>query len=811
MNNSYQTAQARAGLNSQLKNYTCRMYLWQRFILILIWVVVYSSVSEAQSKPTAFIVRGKVTVAETGEPIYGAHLYIENATGTTTNAAGNYFVYLPAGNYVLSTSAVGYETDEQPIAVHGDTIIHIALSTSIEALDEVVVTTTNDRVKSIGMGLSTVNLQTIKKIPALLGEPDLIRSLLLMPGVSTVGEGATGFNVRGGGVDQNLVLLDDAPVFNTSHVFGFLTAFNTNAIAHADLYKSGIPAQFGGRAASVLDIRLRQGNMQQLHGQASLGLMTASASADGPLSNKTTYLLSLRSSYSDWLLKVVPENSVRQSRASFYDGIAKVTHAIGKNHQLSLGTYHSQDSFQFPGDTVYGWRTQNYTLKWAATLKPNIFLMTSVVSGNYQYLVDGIQRTNEFTWQAGIRYQHVKSDVAITYSENHKGMAGLGAERYAANQGELIPDDDSNINPFTMGKETGWVYSAFYQHSIDFTDKLGLMVGMRVSVFQLLGAGAINQYQPGQPKSSQTWLGLTNYDKGEKIISYTGFEPRLSLKYSINGRASLKFGFDQTWQYLHLVSNTSAISPIDLWKLSGPYIKPQLGRQLSVGYFQAGNKKGYTYSTEVYFKIMQHVVDYKDGAELLLNDKLEADLLQGDGRAYGAEWMVEKTAGRLTGWMSYTLSRTERKVAGPTIQETINQGSYYPANFDRLHNVNLTGSYQKTKRVAWGFNFTVASGRPVTYPTASYGFGGVRVVNYELRNNGRTPAYHRLDISLTIKNRPRGNKKTQGEWVASLYNVYARKNPYSIFFRSNYGTVPQPYRLAVIGTIVPSLAYHITF
>lgn len=766
----------------------------------------------AQQSKNVFTVRGKIIELETGEAITRANIF-NNTTnaGTSSNDYGVFFIKMPQGLNSITASSIGYITLQTSVNITSDTVLILKLEANVQSLDEVIISSDADRVNSLRIGSNTINLQTIKRIPPLLGEPDLIRSLLLLPGITTVGEGATGFNVRGGGIDQNLVLLDDAPIFNTAHLFGFLTAFNSYTIGHADLFKAGIPASFGGRASSVLDVKIKQGNNQKIGGQAGIGLMSANLFLEGPVTKKTTFLTSIRGSYSDWLLKTVPEPEVNQSKASFYDATLKISHQFNENNQLSLTGYISNDAFKFAGDTTYRWNTQNFTLRWGTLINKKLFLVTSAVSSNYGYSINGRATTNEFNWQAGINYKHLKSDLSIQYNDTHKGEVGIGINNYSVNLGELEPESNSNINTFNMEDERALIGFAYYSHQAELNSRLSMQAGIRASIYYLVGPGAINNYEPGKPLTGSTWIGRTPYSRGEIIKQYGGFEPRLSFRWQLNSKSSIKGGFDQTIQYIHLVSNTSAVSPIDLWKLSDTYLAPQKGKQVSVGYFRNLANGKLSLSTEIFYKTMFNLVDYKDGAELLLNDQLETDLLQGSGRAFGTEWMLEKNTGKLTGWISYTLARTERKIEGTHPEETINKGNYYPANFDKLHNLSVTGSYQKTKQVSFGFNFVFSSGRPITYPTASYNFGGIRVVNYELRNNQRSPAYHRLDISMEIKSKQRTGRSWQGAWVVSLYNVYARKNPYSIFFRSDYGVRAQAYRLAVIGTIIPSLAYSIKF
>jgi hypothetical protein len=450
-------------------------------------------------------------------------------------------------------------------------------------------------------------------------------------------------------------------------------------------------------------------------------------------------------------------------------------------------------------------------LLWNWELSPSLNLFTSAVSSHYAYTVEGRQPTNEFDWNAGVDFQSIKTDASFMITQQQSFSIGVGVDWYKVNPGQLHPLTDSNINPFLMANGHGQVFYAYFSHQWEVSEKVSLLTGFRYSIFNLKGPGNINRYASGLPRSGITYTRSDEFRSGDKIQEYNGYEPRVCLRFGINKRSSVKMAFDQTIQYLHLISNTSAVSPVDVLKLSDPYLKPETGQQYSAGYFRTLGDLFCNFSAEVFYKRMNNVVDYKDGAVLLLNDRLEASLLQGEARAYGIEWMIEKKQGSLTGWLAYTLSRTERKFESEFETETINRGDYFPADYDKPHNLSLTISYEKSKRIAYGMNFIFSTGRPISYPVGSYNFNGIRVANFEERNNERTPAYHRLDLSMEIHSREKPGRKWKSSWVFSLYNAYARKNPYSIFFRSDHGIVAESFRLAVIGTVIPSISYSINF
>ncbi|MEO5975709.1 MAG: TonB-dependent receptor [Chryseolinea sp.] len=775
-------------------------------------LICHTSFGQPATPQNKILIRGKVEDGGNGETIVGANVLVSGVgIGTTTNASGEYFLRLSRGRNTLTISFVGYQILNVVFDAQRDTTLLNEL-TPATMLQEIVVTGELDHVQSFQIGQNILNISALQKIPPLLGEPDIVRGLLLMPGVSTVGEGATGFNVRGGAVDQNLILLDDAPVFNTSHLFGFITAFSSTAVSSAELYKGGLPINYGGRVASVLDVKLRQGNKRNISGRFGVGILATNLTIEGPiLSPRTTFLVSGRVSYSNWLLNAIQNPRLKESKASFYDGTVKVTHDFNKNHKLSFTSYTSHDHFKFPGDTTYGWSTQNFSLKALSTLRSNVFLTTTLVSSNYKYIVSGNQPTNEFDFSAGIGFRSAKIDATWAVSPNIKLEFGAGGDRYSVALGQLDPVGASNINGIKGNKEYANVTFGYVGTQFDWSDHFTVRGGMRLLSYQLVGPGKINEYTSGQPRSEDTFTGTASYSSDQTIQRYARWEPRVSMRYKVNEKSAFKLALDQTAQFIHVISNTSAVSPVDLWKLSDPYLKPQKGRQVSIGYFRSVHQQNYELSLEAYYKHVDNVVDYKDGGHLLLNDRLEADLLQGIARSYGVEAMLEKKQGKITGWLSYTLSRTERRIKSSFPEEQINSGKFYPASYDKPHVFSATASYQVSSRVSWGFNFVLYSGRPITYPTAGYTYQQISIANFEQRNNARTPAYHRLDLSLQVNSKSIPTRKWKGTWVFSLYNVYARKNPYSIFFRSDYFTVAQPYRLSVIGMVVPSVSYTISF
>jgi hypothetical protein len=763
-----------------------------------------------------YTITGIVRDNKNSEPLIGITLFVQELqTGTLTNEYGRYTLTLPSAYYHISITALGYEEDEFEIALQQDSIIDITLYDQSTQLQEIIVydMAEDKNVSDISMGTTRINLQTLNKIPPMMGEVDVIRSIMLLPGVTSVGEGATGFNVRGGSVDQNQILLDEAPVFNPSHFFGFFTAFNAKAIKDLTISKGGIPAQYGGRISSILDIKLRQGNNNRIHGEGGIGLITSNLLIDGPIiKDKTTFLFSGRATYSDWLLRYIPDKQINNSSAYFHDFIGKVTHQINPRNNISISGYTSMDKFKFPGDSIYGWSNYSATLKWSTTLNHRLFNMNSFIFSNYDYTVWGTIPENAFKWMAGIQYYGLKSDYTFLPNLKNKMDAGIHLNFYGVKLGDLVPDgNESNVNMFRIDPERALESAIYLNHEYKFNPDLTLMGGVRYSHYILFGPGITYFYDPTELKSISTVTEQREYGPGEIIQQYGGFEPRISLRYGFDKNTSLKMSYNRMRQYIHLISNTSAVSPVDIWKLSDSHLKPQIGDQVALGLFKNFKSNTYETSVELYYKFIQNSLDYKNGAELVLNRNLERELVNGVIRAYGAEFLLRKNKGRLNGWIAYTLSRAERKVKNKIPEETINSGNYYPVNYDKLHDLAMVINYDFTRRHSFSLNYVFYSGRPISYPTGSFGYEAFLIANFEVRNQERIPAYHRLDLSFSIAGNHRKDKKWESSWTFSIYNLMGRKNPYSIFFKARGYKAAQAYRLSVIGAAIPSITYNFKF
>ncbi|WP_299825070.1 TonB-dependent receptor [uncultured Pontibacter sp.] len=761
-------------------------------------------------------VSGTVRDAQTGEAIAGAAVVAEKGNaGTTTDEKGYFRLAVQAGENTLTVSYLGYEKISLRFNGSKNTTLNVQLVRSSVQLSEVGVVAqrpAHDNINSVQSGITNLSIVTVKSVPAFLGEVDVVKSIKLLPGVSSVGEAATGFNVRGGSIDQNLVLLDGAPLFNSAHLFGFFSVFNPDAVADVTLYRGGVPAQYGGRISSVLDVRQREGSLEGFALNGGVGIISARLAVEGPIiTGKTSFLIAGRSSYSDWLLRKMPDATIRNSSASFYDVSAKISHSFHQRSKLSLSGYRSSDAFGFSGDTLYNWSTNAGTAKYTHRFSPGFSMDITGVYTAYTFKVNAEERVNASEYSNGIELKSIKADFMLVAGK-HTANFGASAMDYTFRQGSLKPTaPESQVLPLQLQQEHALESALYLNDEVKVSPKLSLMYGLRYSFYANYGAGQVYQYQPGVPKQERTITDTLHFKSGEIIETYHGAEPRVAVNYTLNERSAIKLGYNRHRQYIHLISNTTTISPTDIWKSSNTYVRPQVGDQLSLGYFRNFRQNVIEASVEGYFKQIKNMPDYKNGANLYLNKTLEADLLAGAGRAYGVEASINKVSGKLTGWLNYTYARSEISIKGATAAETINNGNYYPTSYDKPHTLNLVGSYEAGKRWVLAGNFTYSTGRPVTAPLSHYVIGDFVVPHFGDRNQQRIPDYHRLDLSVSLLPQKAKSKRWQGTWNLSLYNVYGRKNPYAVFFRQIQGSPPRAYQLAVVGVPLPSVSYDFKF
>lgn len=761
------------------------------------------------------IVSGYVLTLNSEEALIGSTVYIHQLdTGTAADENGYYSITIPTGVYSFQANSVGLEPQTQQLIITKDTTLNFSLADRVITLSEVVVRdeAEDQNVSDIAVGRTKLDMMTMQGIPAFLGEVDVVRSILLLPGVSSVGEGATGFNVRGGSVDQNLILIDETPIFNVSHLFGIFSAFNQDIVQDVTLLKGGIPARYGGRLSSVLDVKTKEHYSDKFSGKGGIGLIASRLTLDIPLiKEKLSVTVGGRISYSDYLMRQLPDPELKNSSAWFYDANLKVNYKINRKNTMHFSYYSSQDKFKLPSDTSYHWGTNNMSLRWNHLFGENLVGNFTALISKYKYGVGNKDEKYAFDWDAGVDNKSVKVDFTWLAGEKNKVDFGGSYIRFSFLQGDLTPGPLSSVIPISIPDDYANEFAVYLGDEWDISDNYSIMAGLRYSFFQNVGPSEVNIYEEGLPKSSNTLIDVQSYSQGEVINSYGGLEPRFSFRFALPLNSSIKLSYNRMYQYIHLLSNTMAVTPIDLWKPSGLYIRPEYSNQYSIGYFKNFLENSLETSVELYYKDITDLLDYKDGARLVLNKYIDEELLHGDGRAYGIEFFIRKKIGRLTGWVAYTYSRTERKVIGLNEDETINFGEYYPAYYDRPHDFTLTGHYKITRRWSFSANYVFMSGRPVTYPESKYIIDRFTVAGYGERNKYRTPNYHRLDISITLDGNLKRNKKWDGSWTFSVYNLFARKNAYSVYFRAFNNAVPEAYKLSVIGTAFPSITYNFKF
>jgi hypothetical protein len=780
-----------------------------QFLKIPLWLCLMLLVVNgmAQEKHT---LSGHIRDATNGEELIGANIYItELETGISTNVYGFYSLSLIPRNYKIQISYLGYQPQLIPLNLDKSKVLDIEMHPEGIFIDEIVVLAEEEdqNITNIEMSVEKLTARQIKQIPQVLGEADLIRSIQMLPGVSTVGEGATGFNVRGGNVDQNLILLDEATVYNSSHLFGLFSVFNVDAIKDSKLYKGGIPAKYGGRLSSVLDVRQRDGNRKNFAMNGGIGLIASRLTLEGPIQKEnSSFMIAGRRSYGDLFLKF--DEDLKENAVYFYDLNAKANFKLGKKDHLYLSGYFGRDVFNFGDDFSSDWGNATASLRWNHLFSDKLFSNFTAIYSDYGYSFGVPEGAEAFDWDARIFNYLLKGDFTYFFEPTTQLDFGFESNYYRFHPGKALGLGDQSIfneinTPHKYALESA-VYVSFEHEPIK---NLTLQYGLRFSNFQRLGKGDIYLYENGDPSGENAIIDTLSYDSFDKIISFSSPEPRFSANYVINERNAVKLSYNRMQQYIHLVSNTTSATPIDIWTPAGTHIEPATVNQIAIGYFKNFKNNAYEASIEGFYKDFDNLLDYKDGAELLLNETLETELLRGEGRAYGLELAIRKNKGVFTGWLSYTLSKSERKVDG------INNGKYYPSNYDKTHDLSIATSWKLNEKWNLSTNFAFATGRPITYPASRYVFDDIIVPHYNNRNGARTPSYHRMDVGLQFTPNKRPEKRWKSSWEFGAYNVYAKRNAYSIFFRQNedFPQETEAVRLSIFGSILPYVTYNFSF
>ncbi len=767
----------------------------------------------AQGKYT---VSGYVKDIKNGEGLIGVSVYVrEVATGVTTNPYGFYSITLPEGQYTMVFSYIGYEKQTKPVSMKADQRLEIEMATESTQLQEVVVSTRkeDENVRSMEMSVNKIDIKTIRQIPALLGEVDVIRSIQLLPGVTTVGEGASGFNVRGGDVSQNLVLLDEAPVYNSSHLFGFFSVFNPDAVKDVKLIKGGIPAQYGGRISSILDVRMKEGNTKKREVNGGIGTIFSRLTYEQPFAaGKGSFILAARRSYIDVLAKPFLNKDLKNTRFNFYDLTAKINYRLDDKNTFFASGYFGRDVFG--ADFGFGWGNGTATARWNHVFSNKLFMNLTTYYSNYDYSLESDRNDpdakDKFEWKSKIISTSIKPDFTYYLTPNNQLSFGGQYISYDTRPGRAIAISSGERRDISLDPRYGDESALYVGNEQKISDRLSLQYGLRYSFYRNLGPGQVYEYEEVQKGERKfPLLPGTAVEKGEVIKQYGNWEPRFSINVGLSSTASIKASYNRTAQYMHLLSNTAASSPLDVWTLSTSLIKPEIADQVALGWFQNFRDNTYEASVEIYYKKLQNQIDYVRNSDLLLNRYVEGDLLFGKGQAYGAEFFVRKNKGRLTGWLSYTLARTERLIEG------VNNDDWFPARFDKPHNFTAVGIYALKERLTLSTTFTFASGTPATFPTNRFEFNGWALPYnvYNARNNNRIPPYHRLDLALTLKAKKKLFKVGESEWVLSVYNAYNRRNPYSVYVRQNEenSLITEAVRFSVIGSVIPAVTYNFKF
>ena len=787
--------------------------------IIALLLLIFSFKSFSQEKCT---LSGTITDANNNETLIGATIFIEELNaGTSTNEYGFYSITVPKGTYTILVSYLGYKNNKEVIILNSNIKNNFKIFIEEEILNEVIIETDKKatNIRKAEMSVNKLSIASIKKMPVVLGEVDVLKSILLLPGVTNAGEGASGFNVRGGGADQNLILLDEANIFNSSHVFGFFSVFNPDAIKDLKLYKGGIPARFGGRASSVLDIYQKDGSSKGFHMNGGIGIISSRLLAEGPIvKDKGSFLIGGRASYGHLFLKLSEEN--KNNSVYFYDLNSKFSYKLNANNSFYLSNYYGRDVFTINKSFSNTYGNTTFNLRWNHLFTDKLFSNLSLIYSDYYYGLT-IQNVG-FKWDSGIKNYNIKYDFKNYVSENLKLNYGVNAIYYNFNPGTLSPTDaNSGINFKQLEKKYALEPAIYLDAEQNISKKISFSYGLRYSLFYRLGQSNINIYQDNNPVvfnqqqqiyEKATPIGTEFYSKNKTIANFNNVEPRAAFSYQLNDNQSIKASYNRMVQYLQLISNTTSPTPLDVWTPSDTFIKPQIADQIAVGFFKNFKNSMYSLEIETYYKKVANRIDYIDGANLIANEAIEQIILNGRLRSYGLEIMLRKNEGKFNGWISYTLSKSQQQTPGRNALETgINNGQWYNSIYDKTHNLATTASYKLSDKWSFGANFALQTGQPVTFPNGQYQYLGITVPSYSLRNENRLPTYHHLDISATLYSNKNKNRKWKSEWVFSIYNLYGRKNAASIGFRQNADSgVNEAIKTSIFG-IVPAVSYNFKF
>ena len=767
--------------------------------IIALFILCQAPMAYGQDKIT---LSGFIKDKASDETLIGATVFIRSEQlGTATNAYGFYSLSVPPGEYTVEYSFVGYETKEIQVKLEADVTQSVRLGAASVEINAVTVSSKsrNQNIKKTQTSVVQMDAKTLKKLPVLLGEPDLMKSIQIMPGIQTPVEGSTGFSVRGGSMDQNLILLDEAPVYNPSHLLGFFSVFNGDAIKDVTLYKGDIPASAGGRLSSLLDVRMREGNRQKFRASGGIGLISSRLTLEGPIKkNKGSFIISGRRTYADLFLKMSSDSTIRKNKLFFYDFNLKANYSLNDNNRFYISGYFGRDQYRHGSKIGFRWGNATFTARWNHLFSSKLFSNLTLIYSKYNYKMEMKRQTPEYDWTSRLVNFSAKYDFSWYMSPNNTVRFGAQATRHFIQPGKFtISGEESD---YKVPNNKALEYAVYLQQEQKIGTKFSYNLGLRVSAFQNIDSATVYKIENFEVTDA------IHYGKNKIYNTYVRLDPRFSARYLINEENSLKASYCRTHQYVQLASNSQGGSPLDVWFPASKYVKPQVSDQVSVGWFRNFDRNRWEASVELFHKWMDNQIDFDANANLLLNNQLEKELRFGEAKSYGAEFLLKKNEGKLTGFIGYTWSKTVRKFPD------INDGKEYRANYDIPHNINVMLSYKISKRVSVSTVWNYRSGVPVTYPVMRFLHGGSSLPIYKYKNNERMPDYHRLDLSMTIGNKEKPGKKWEGEWKIGVYNAYNRGNAYSVYFEQDSKNTNhmKAYKM-VMFRAVPFISYNFKF
>ena len=781
------------------------------FIIILILLSVVSLQAQV------FTISGSITDGSNGEDLIGVNIAVKESptTGVSTNTFGFYSLSLPEGTYTFLFSYLGYKTEVKQIVLNMNVKLNIDLRLDSQSLSEVVVSAkrSDENIVSTDVGVSSLTVKDIETVPVLFGEKDIMKTIQLLPGVKPAGDGNAGFYVRGGAADQNLILLDGAPVYNASHLMGFFSVFNSTAIKDVKLYKGNMPAEYGGRLASVMDVKMKDGNNKEFGVDGGIGVISSKLTLQGPIvKDKGSFMVSGRRTYADLFLKFSSDENQQKTKLYFYDLNLKANYKINENNRVFLSGYFGRDVLGYADQFGFDWGNTTATVRWNHIFTPKLFSNTSFIYSDYNYKIN-VTSDVDIDISSRIRDWNFKQEFDYFLNENNTVKFGANIIHHTFMPGELSSSDEK-VNDFLLEHKYSLESAAYISNTHKVTDKLTLAYGLRYTNFTQMGPGTITTWDENGNASA-----VNEYDKWESVASYNRLAPRFAATYVIDEKQSVKAAYVRSYQFLHMISNSTTSAPTDIWLPTSNNIKPSSSDQYSLGYFRNFNENKWEFSSEVYYKDIDNIIDYRTGASTTFNADVESELLYGDGRAYGVEFLLKKRTGKLTGWVSYTLSRSEMKF------DEINTNTWFSAKQDRIHDFSIVASYRITPRLVASGTWVYFTGNAVTFPSGKYSIEGQLIPYYTERNGYRMPDYHRMDIGVTLDNKDykyeinpetgdkeKVKKRFKSSWNFSIYNVYGRENAYTIDFReseTNPGTT-EAVQLALF-KFVPSISYNFSF